>query len=460
MARVRTRRDDHTRGTRATTRRRRFGAFLMAGSVAMGTALASLTPAVAQEEPTAPEETQPLEVTSTAYWTYPASDALPATLTSEFPPGVVCILAPELCPESIEPVGEQVEGALGTAEESEPNPPEDPVPPDSLPVGIQNGAERYEAAARFEIPATSGEQVDRFIVVLTEKQPTYHSSSPAFRQAVLAALTCARECEQEQFQKTLEKDPAESAVIGVEACPFTAAFEEGPSQTPPAEGQPVDCLYGGNGTRVPGTEGIWLFDLTFAAGAWADGSLANNGVLFRAAGAPNLAYGDPDPTTTAQATFEATAIAAAIETSPAQPDPEPFAPAPDTSGSDDSFSGSSSGGFSSAPSGGVSSDSFASAPAMTTDEAASAPQVAEPAPAGAGELATAPVAGVVDDTAAGSAWWIWLLVPIFAAGSWLTAQSLTAEVALGTARERSGAMTRLIARNQGSAVTSSPMTQV
>ena len=434
----------------------------MAASLATGTMLATLSPAVAQEEPTAPGETEALEVTSTAYWTYPVGNTLPPTLTSEFPPGVICIVRPEACPEAIDPVSEVVEGGLGTVKENEPDAPQDPVPPDSLPVGIQNGTKRYEAAAKFEIPASSGEQVDRFVVVLTEKQPTYHSSSPAFRQAVLAALTCARECEQEQFQKVLDQDPVESAVIGVEACPFTAAFEEGTSQTPPADGHPVDCLYGSNGVRVPGTEGVWLFDLTFAAAAWADGTLANNGVIFRPSGAPNLAYGDPDATTIAQATFESTQIAAAIETSPATDDaPAPFAPAPGNSdsGSFDS-SGSTSGGFSSAPSGGVSSDPFAAPGGTTVDEAASAPQVAEPAPAAQDQLATAPVAGVTEDAPAGSAWWIWLLVPIFAAGSWMTAQSLTAEVALGTARERAGAMTRLIESKNLEGATGSPMTQV
>lgn len=446
-------------------RTRRLGAVLMSTSLAMGVLLATLSPATAQEEPQAPEDTAPLELEEIAYWTYPVGSALPPTLTSEFPPGVICIVRPEACPESLNPVSETVEGGLEGAKDNEPDAPRDPVPPDSLPVAIQNGVKRHEAAAKFSLERPTGQLIDRFVVVLGETQPTYHSSSPAFRQAVLAALTCPRGCDQDQFNKVLEKQPAESAVLGVEACPFTAPFEPGPSQAPPEDGHPVDCLYGTNGVRVPGADGVWVFDLTFAAMAWSDGTLENHGVLFRPVGAPNLAYGDPDPTTTAQVTLESAGAAAAMETSPEPTggfgdngggSGEPFTPAP--SGGD-SF-GSGGGGFSSSPSGGISSDSFAPPATTSPDEMGSAPQVAEPAPAPGEEPAVAPVAGVTGDEPVGSAWWVWLLVPVFAAGAWLTAQSLTADLAFAEAGQRPGAMTRLIARRHGGGTTSTPATTV
>lgn len=439
----------------------------MAASLAAGTALATFAPAAAQEASQAPEDAQPLTVESTAHWTYPVSDALPRTLTSEFPPGVVCIVAPQLCPEDLAPVGELVTGAVGTVTENEPNPPADPLQPGDLPVGVVGGAEHYEAALKFETPAVPSEhEVDSFVLVLEQTQPTFHTSSPAFRQAVLATLTCARECDEDQFNKIMEKQPVESAVLGVEVCPFTEPFDEGASQSPPDD-QPVDCIFGAN--AEPLDDGTWLVDLTFTAQAWQSGELENHGVLLRSTGAPNLAYGDPDPTTSAQVTFSP-AVAAASSSSPGRSAGTTGTGGTGTSGfggdTGSSTTGSSSeSGFASAPSGGVSSESFSPPASSTPEESAAAPQIAEP-PVATGDgqntgSETAPVAGVLDETdSAGSAWWMWLLVPLFAAGSWMTAQSLTAEATLGSTRERTGAMSRLVASNAAARGDAAPMTQV
>lgn len=466
------------RGTQRTSdpvrrlrRTRRLGSLLMTASLAGGTVLASLSPAAAQEAPEgAPEDAQEVTVEATAHYTYPVGDALPPTATSEFPPGVVCIVAPEFCPEELAPVSDAVAGGIGAVKDNEPTPPADPMAPGDLPVGIVGGTKHYESALKFEVPnVPEGDEVAEFLLVLTENQPTYHSSSPAFRQAVLAALTCARECDEEQFNKIMEQEGVENAVIGVEACPFTEPFEEGGSQEPP-EDQPIDCIYGANAERLEG--GIWIVDLTFTVQAWQDGSLENHGILLRPTGAPNLAYGDPDATTNAQVTFSPEVMAAS-ETAPAPEPPPAFDDSASASGDAGVSSGGSSGsggtssggGFSSSPSGGVSGDPFSPPASQPADEA---PLVADSggAPVDDGGAAsspeTAPVAGVLDESdTAGSAWWMWLLVPVFAAGTWMTAQSLTAEATVAGTRERAGAMSRLIAQKAAErAGTGTPMTQV
>lgn len=440
---------DHV--TARIRRTRRLGVSLMGTSLLAGAVLTAVSPAaVAQEGPSKPETTTPVELEKTAYYSYPVNEAAPNTLTSEFPPGVVCIVRPEACPESLDPVGEGVEGAIGAVEENEPDSPQDAVPPGTLPVGVYGGAIRYESAIKFPTPDVGDEQVDSYTLVMSHEQPTYDSSSPAFRQAVLAALTCARDCDQDQFAKTLETSPLDQGVLGVEACPFTAPFSAGPSQAPPENdkgdyAQPVDCLYGDTGTVLE--DGTWLFDLTFAVQAWQDGSLANEGIILRPVGVENLAYGDPDPSKNSQVTFAA-AGEAAQSTSPAPEPVEPFEPGPGSSGDFTADGSASGGGFTSSPSGGISNEVFAPPVTAPADPGAPAPEVADGVVDGGGQDTTTvvPVAGVTDE-GPGSAWWMWLLVPVFGGGAWVTAQSLTAEVALGTA-DRSGAMTRLIAQNQ------------
>ena len=431
--------------TGARTVTRRLGALMMAVSLGAAAALSIVTPAAAQESGPAPA---PAKTTKQGYYSAPLHDVLPPTLVSEFPPGVVCIVEPKACPAEIKPVKDAVEGAMGTAEESEPTSPIDPVPPGTLPVSILGGKPRYRAAVQFALPPVpDGQQPDTFQVVLAETAPTYDSSSPMFRQAVLAALTLAETPEPEEFQKILDEDPAETEPLGVEMCPITGDWQAGESQPETAVPE-VDCLYGSNGTRAD--DGTWTFDMSLAAQAWNDGTLANKGVLIRPQQAPNVAYGDPDPSTNKQVTFDGT-VEVAMTSSEAS---EPISLAgAGTTGTDTSTTSGSSGvsSVSSAPpSGGE--GAFSAPMQYTPEEQAAAPQVAAPAPAAPGDAPVAMQAApsMTPASAPGPAtpWWTWLLVPVFLGGAYLLTRSLTAPLEAGAGVGRQGAMSRLIAMRQ------------
>lgn len=438
--------------------RRRVGTAMIAASLALGTWSAGLGAAVAQEEPQAPEEMEQAETERAAYYQAPAERILPSTLVSEFPPGVVCIVQPDLCPESLEPVTTPVEDGLGAVQEGEAaaEPEAAPLPPDSLPVSATGGQPDYRSAIQFTLPTVpEGQQVDSFKVYLTQTDPSYSGSSPAFRQAVLAALTCARTCDEDQFQKITETSPAEEKPLDVEVCPIAsgAEWQEGDAQKD-AKLPEADCLFGANGTRIDGETVLWEFDLTFALQGLTEGQFQYNGFLIRPANLPNLAFGDPDTSFNKQVVFTRE-VGYTLETSEA-PAPVATLDLGDSSGGFSSAGGSG-GGFSSAPSGGSSSsDVFAAPGGQTSDEAAAAPEVAAPA---TGEAAPpAPAAGTAQDTtlAAGeapapaSAWWVWGLVPMFLGGMYLVSQSLMAAPVLADP-ERAGAMTRLIEKRRQAA---------
>jgi hypothetical protein len=97
---------------------------------------------------------------------------------------------------------------------------------------------------------------------------------------------------------------AAQTITGIEACPTIDPWNGGPAQGAALDGTRVprvSCLTGTAG-EFDAAAGTWTFDLTFAAQAWSTGldgaePLANEGILLRPAGAPNLAYGDPDLST-------------------------------------------------------------------------------------------------------------------------------------------------------------------
>lgn len=453
--------------------RRRGGVLLMLSSLLVAATGLLGGPALA-----AAEERETAELTKEATWYAPRGEILPATLVSEFPPGVVCIVRPELCRDELDGASGAVEGAIGTAitaeEDSQPAQPAGGLTnPETLPVSVTGGKPDHRSAFQIELPALpDGEQLDRFTLHLAVSDPTYSNDSPAFRQAVLAALTCAREdtanndgpgdrCQQDQFTRISETQPRDADRLGVEVCPIAADTPwEGERGQPASTLPDAECLYGANGVYSEDGEEV-AFDLTFAMQAILGGELPYHGFLVRPKTPPNLAHGDADTSFNKMVSLAKAPISYTMTTSDA---PEPVdidfgggATDPSTGGSDggtagsDTSTGTSDGASSFPSSTGGSGDLFA-APSTADPEAAAAPDVADPAPAGGDEtpLVADPVASEPLEGAAG-AWYVWLLVPVFGAGMYLTAQSLTAAPVVAESAGRSGAMTRLLEKRAAGA---------
>lgn len=445
-----------------TTRMRRIGLTMLAASLALASALVGGAPAAAQEG-----ERESSEISKTAFWDAPLHTVIPPTVVKGFPPQVVCIVRVQACTgrftgqepdeftdgygEARQAVGE----GMTAATENDPGEPVSPVMPETLPVSITTGQPRYRSAILFELPKVpEGHQVDSFVIYLKETDPTGGISSPALRQAVLAGMTCPRGCDGEQFEKIMTSEPYEQQPLDVEICPvsddpFTeesdAKWESGESQDPDTLPE-TDCILGSSGQR--GDDGTWTFDLTYAMEAWAEEEIPNLGVVIRPGPAPNFAYGDPDSSFNKQVSFE-TSLEYTIATSEKV---ELVSFDGGSSGSGFSNTGTSgdtagsSGGFAAPSSGSSGGASSFSAPAGDTPPAEPAPEVAA-GDAPAAEPATEAVAAGPEEQP--SAWYVWLLAPLFLGGMWLTAQSLTAPVTAQVARD--GAMTRLLRQQQAAA---------
>lgn len=423
--------------------RRRLGGLLLAGSLVGASALGPLTPALAQQEQ------QSLETEKLALFASPPSDVIPDSLTSDVPPNVLCLVRSDFCPEETDELRGDLADNLGQVDDQAPSEPVQPVPPDSLAMAFEGGSYRYQSAIKLTLPEIPDDaNFESFVVTFKHNAgQSYSYDSPAFRQAVQAAVIAAGTQDekrfQEEFQKALAEDPENQPFIGVEACPFTIAFPESPppqalpdSEIPTDDsGAPaIDCLYGTNGSYDELTE-TWAFDLTFAARAWVDGTLEDFGLLLRPIGAPNLAFGDADTSTNAQVIFDVSvAPRADWEVASAGTPPPPPPPPPPVVGQQQQQSPPSA---NSAPP--ASSTLFP--PAQAAPPSAEVPEVA---PAPRAPAAPAPVAPMVPASEPGTFWAVWLLAPIFAAGMFMLTQTLVAEPAVVTAR--SGAMTRLIER--------------
>lgn len=409
-------------------------------------------------------EAQKLTITKQAYWSRSLGHVAPKSLTDHFPPTVVCLVLPAFCnsplapvlaegdklaqstqPESL-PGGDQIAEAMAGGKEN-------------LPTGVLAGARRYLSAIQFDTPAIpAGHRATAFEIQLTpDPDFTFHYDSPAFRQAVLSALRLIQTEDPEAFMTELKKvgddgHPLKNeTVLGVEACPIVGGFawDAGGNQdaaTAPErdtderkEGavlpKQVDCNLGSNAKQ---RDGKWVFDLTLTANAWADGKIPNNGILLRPVLPPNLAYGDPDLSTFDQAVFfspTGTTVGDNLPTfslaTKERSKPVSLAPArsiqPQVLGAQsETFT-----------------ETFGALddPAPVLDAPDPAPSVDAPPQRGA----TLPAGIGVPVTE----WWVWLLLPMFLAGVYLTTQALTAEPAMVMA-QRSGAMTRLIeARRRG-----------
>ncbi|MBI2168317.1 MAG: hypothetical protein HYU28_02280 [Actinobacteria bacterium] len=310
---------------------------------------------------------------------------------------------------------------------------------------------------QFDLPAVpEGHKVTKFELRLTpvdDPRYNYHFDSPAFRQAVVAALVATRQ-DPAAFEQELKKvgdadhEPLNTKHLGVEACPIVADWAAGGNQdatTAPERDsverrtvngetktlpQQVNCALNAS---VHVIDGVWVFDLTFAANAWATGRIENRGVLLRPVLPPNLAYGDPDLSTWDQVTFTNTPqfVFETAEKKKAAVAPAPRTVAPQvlssTAESTETVTESFGGG-----------ESAAIEVESTPDEVATSPSppIVQQVPA---VLSGNPV----------TKWWTWLLLPMLLGGVFLTTQALTAEPVLA-ATERSGAMSRLIeARRRG-----------
>ena len=461
-----------------TRARRTVGLSLMLSSLVAGIFAA---PAATAAEAEVPEGLEKATIVQQAYWNADQAKYADNSVTKEWPPQAVCLVQPQACffPEGgtiTGPDGEEYEdptgGELGArlnegssqigsaeqellttmAENDDGTEPADPVPPENHPVSVAFGQQNYRSAIQFELPELpDGEQVDEFFVVLTQGDPTYSNESPAFRQAVLAALTCASEnqespfgrCTPEEFEKIPDSELRGDEPLSVEACPITSDWEPGGSQDEDDLPE-VDCLYTAPGVPVAYEgETVWVFDMFFAARAWYDGTLEQKGVLFRPGTAENFAYGDPETTYSKQVTF-LKPVQVAMTSSPEPAPPTPPAPPPAPS-SGFSTGGSGSGDLFSTPqtSGPVGVPAGSSTPPQTTEQppAVSQPEtVPQPSP-------EQPVQTLAAGTPLGqpqTPWWLWALVPTFLAGAWLLSRALAEEAVLAT--QRSGAMTRLLER--------------
>lgn len=406
---------------------------------------------------------QALTVTKQAYWTRSLGNLAPKALTDHFPPTVVCLLAPEAC-------GGALAGPTSAIDKQVvENQPEDKIPggdalgpalvggKDHLPTSVLAGARRYLSGLQFDLPSVpSGHRVSKFEIQLVPVDDfTFHFDSPGFRQAVQAALVLAGRRDAAAFAEEAKKVGNDDHpmvgedALGVEACPIVGGFEWKAGSNQDAKTAPerdadertgtklspkqVDCILGANG-KV--RDGKWVFDLTLAANAWADGKLPNNGILLRPVLPPNLAYGDPDVSTWDQVTFYSPGTAANDRQKPkyAFATKEKSKPVsvggartvePQVLGSDtETFT-----------------ETFGRIDEPSAPLDAPAPRVEEPPPTA--RVLPALSGGPITD------WWVWLFLPMLLGGVYLTALALTAEPALVTA-ERAGAMTRLIeARRRG-----------
>ncbi|MEX1162322.1 MAG: hypothetical protein WEB03_01955 [Nitriliruptor sp.] len=456
----------------ATEGRRKVGRRIGAGLVllVLASGVGGAATAAAQTD-----EGQPVEIQASTLYVAPATDSLPPTITNSVPPAAVCVVAPELCPDSTDDIRKGIVSGIKTVQDNAVDAPVQPVPPDTAAVSYFAGAPRYQTAILFDAPPVpDGEDVMLFQLTFPEAQPTYHTGSPAFRRAILAAFETIATRDPAVFAAgmaaALEEDPIDtSTVMAFEACPLLEEFEPGGApQASDAAAMPtrefdgaevaaVDCTFGGNGLHDE-TAGVWTVDLAFTAQAWASGEIENHGVLLRPTGAPNLAFGDGDTTTTAQIALALEGVTATIETAEAfDPDSFDFGDEPgfeDEGGLADAPDFADGGGFDDAPGfddasvGGVGDLGELDDVAVADD-----PEIAG---GGEGEGGEGGEEVALDAQAAAPArggpstpWWVWTVVPLLLGGAWLTGSALLAPLPAG-ATSTGGAMTRMLERHAAS----------
>jgi len=403
----------------------------------------ALSPVAAQEGP--PPDEVPIAIDESTLYVASATAVLPNILTNDVPPTAICIVVPEACPPELDPVRDPLREAVGDAANLDLSTPVQPVPPDTVSVAYLGGNARYQSAILFQPPAVpAGHEIEQFDLVFQQAQPTFDMNSPSFRRIVLALFETIGTEDPEYFVNGLADALENQALdlsqrVGIEACPLTTPFEPGgapmaqsefdiPRDTETGE-LAIDCVLGSIGTFDPGGE-AWRFDLAFAARAWASGDLENHGLLLRPIGSPNLAFGDPDPTTNAQVGLDIGTVAVAMATGV----PAVFSPPAAPSNQPPTLAGGT--GLDVGDPVGVGAPPVA-APAPPRDD-----PILAPPPTSSPPQAVQPAR-----SQATNPWWMWLALPAFALGSWLALSGLAAP-AVATDVHRSGAMTRLLAQRR------------
>ncbi|MFA5890363.1 MAG: hypothetical protein WDA27_05370 [Actinomycetota bacterium] len=281
-------------------------------------------------------------ISKQAWYTAKTSNAFPAVIFHEFPPGLMCLVGPEACNDQANAVTQPVEDAMVGI--SIPGGPVQPVAPATIPVGLLGGKLRYATVMKIDTePLPENFAIDRFDLVLHEDGAAYAMESPAFRSLVRTLIgQYVDEPSYEPFQAFFESIVAQKTALasveptGVEACAVTGSWTEGDNQD--AAGLPErECAFGSNGVKA--ADGSWTFDLSVMARAWADGTIPNQGVYLGPITAQNLEYGDPDYSTNfllsfgskdaAEATHPALRVSYVELPAEIEPDPTPsFEPVP------------------------------------------------------------------------------------------------------------------------------------
>lgn len=415
-------------------------------------ALAALVGLAATLQPgpaTAATVQQPATVTREAYFTHPITQATPPLLRNGFPPATACLVAglvgvPQVCGSEIQ----QVAALLGLTDGL-------PIPitpdgdlaqpialPGTTPVGMLGGQQRYASLIQVAVPPLpDGERYGSFELVLHQDGFNFAIESPALRDLVLqvvAQLESDRDPTKvtDALTRALtgEVPLATDTITGIEACPITENWNAGRAQGASLDGTRLpdtSCLTGSTGSFDAAT-GTWTFDLTFAVQAWTEGAdggppLANEGIMLRPVGAPNLAYGDPDLSTNwvvslADSTTGNAALRPSIRYTTV-PDDDGVVVDPDTSLD-----------FPSDP---ISGGDVDLGP-LPSDTGGTGGEVALPD--------RPPTAVASRGTEPHTPGWVWIALPLGLLGAYLFEQSLRATPA--ATRRRPGALSRLEAEKQ------------
>jgi hypothetical protein len=404
-----------------------------------------LAPIAASGADTAPPP-QPVSFSRQAFYTAPATSSLPQVLVHEFPPGVVCIVVPQACPQGLQQIKQTLGINPGIPIPASPDyQAPQPVLPNTLPVGMLGGKPRYLSFVKFDMPKIAADQkIDRFDLVLGQDQLTFAMESPAFRAAVLTALATYEAKTPDPITAFLTSLADQSTPIvtpkptGIEACLVAKPWQDGASQDA-AKAPKTDCLYGTTG-RFDAAANTWTFDLSSVAQAWLDGAYPNEGIYLGPIGAPNVAYGDPDVSTnflislTSSGSATGVKPALRVATSPKPTDEVAAAPSPDLS----------------PPSGGGAVQG-ATLTAPSSDLSTLSPgPVATSAPSPTTRLSTGTKPGRLASHHQKSLWYAWFWVPVALIGLLALLQGFET-TAPGTTGRQEGALTRLVAMAHRSA---------